>query len=497
MKNYSTSFNNISQYVHPKTDKTHLDWNIIYDMDIDDNGYIWAGSPGGLNILAVSDNGFRPMKYYDVSRSEGERQMHEIMSVFKDGDGNMWLSDYGQGLALVSYAQNGIEELDPRDYGVSFSAVTSIYKDGDILWIGIRGQNFIRYDMRRDVVLDDTALLRKFDDDCNAVVGFVSVEEKDLLFLSTRYNGVYMLHKNKYGSVDSVKYIDTAKDGARNAFTNTAVKDLDGNIWVGTKSGIVILREDFGYAVHSPDSLNRRLHNCAIETICADTDGNIWAGSTDSGLFRFTYDVNNDRFSDFREYSVSNGTVRNNKIQTLFEDSKGRLWAGTEGGGLNRYIEDEDRFNIIDNMNLLPSDQIFALTEDDKGCLWVSTANGVIRYDPDATGDGLWNVGIKDELENLSFIKNAVWSDHRVIIFGGYDGLSIFYPDMILPEGEAFVPSIVDVQIFNESVFSFSREERSGLISTLPPFSERITLGHKDNSISFKFVSPILYQCLA
>lgn len=480
----------VLSYSWPKSDADHLDRNIIYDIAVDDKGMIWTGTPGGLRIFSLAGGRFSTVSYVNAE-TRREEDLHEVRAVFKDNDGNIWLSDYGKGLVTISHEMPGIREIDPRDMGVNYSVVTALYKQGDILWIGIRGLNFIRYDMRAEKILPDAGFMRQFDPECNAVVSFVPVPEKDLLFLSTRYHGVYMLKMNA-GEVTDIRYFDTGVPGIRNEFTNTAARDTENNIWVGTNSGLSILRcsPDGGYEVMNPAELNSYLKNCVVETVFPDSKGNVWVGTTNSGLYRIRYDADTGTIEEFRRYCVENGTVSNNKIQTIFEDSKGRLWTGTNGGGLNVYRSGEDTFEIIRSMDLFPSDQIFALAEDESGKLWISTGKGVTCYDPDARGGSLWNIGIDVGLKNLSFIKNAVLEEAGTIVFGGYDGLSIFTPDMISQEGEVPGPSIIDVQILNESLFTLPEKERIRAAAKLPPYSERIVLGHKDISVSFKYVSP-------
>ena len=489
LRNRTSGAGEMISYVHDKRDSRHLDWNIIYDIDVDENGYVWAGTPGGLRILRMEKASFTVLDYVNLETGKAEN-FQEVMSVFKDKDGNMWLSDYGKGLVLADYGHKGIREIDPRDDGSKFSAVTAIYKDGDILWIGIRGQNFIRYDMVSGRILDDSRLMRRFDEDCNAVVSFVPVPEKDLLFLSTRYAGVYMLEMDS-GAVSGIRHFDTGQEGIRSSFTNAAARDAGGNIWVGTNSGLVILENGpEGYEVKVPEYLNMKLGGCVVETVYPDSGSNIWVGSANNGLFRFRYDLETGEAEDLRCYNVENGLMSNDRIQTVFEDSEGRIWTGTNGGGCYLYDREEDSFHIVHNMDLFPSDQIFALAEDREGKLWISTGKGLSCYDPDNAGGSLWNIGIDIGLKNLSFIKNAVWSEPGLIIFGGYDGLSLLDTGDISQKGTAPVSSIVDVQIFNRSLDMFPEEERLKVTDKLPPYSDRITLGHKDLSVSFTFVAP-------
>ena len=482
---------NVIYYTFPKTDPHHLDKNIIYDISVDNKGYVWCGSPDGLRIFRLAYDVLTPVKYINAD-TEIEEKLHEVKAVFKDNDGNMWIADYGSGLVMASYVQEGIEEIDPRRAGSTFSAVTAIHKQGNILWIGIRGQKFIRYDLESGKILDDKELLGKLHKDCNAVIGFVSIPEKNLLFISTRYYGVYMFNLDENGNVVKIKHFNTFEKGVRSAFTNAATKDADNNIWIGSNSGLTVLKAgEKRYTKYVPYELNKMIGHCTVETVYIDSKGYVWIGSANSGLYKAKYDMAACKVCEIRCYNVAGKSISNDKIQTIFEDSEGRIWAGTNGGGVNLYNPEADSFGIVHDMDLFPSDQIFAMAEDENGQMWISTGKGISCYDPDE-GDGwLWSIGMDAGLKNLSFIKNSVYTEPGLIIFGGYDGLSLIYSDKIRQTGGAIVPSIVDVQILDKPLGLLSDERRSEITETLPPYTKHITVGHRDLSIRFNFVAPV------
>lgn len=472
-----------------------LDPNIIYDMQFDRQGDLWVGNPGGVRIVARS--GDRPPAGSPMAAQNRipHISFHEVRQIFRDREGSLWFSDYGNGIFVAQPYRSEIRETDFRDKGLNSSAVTAVYRDADsILWLGVKGLGLIRYDPKNESLLDDRlSPLASMDAQSNAVIGFAAVPERGVLFMATRYYGVYMVRRQ--GSrIVGIRHFDTSrKDPVRSIFTQAIAGDSQQNVWVGTKSGLVLLRRmgDGGeYALCEPQPLNDSLGSCSVETIFADRDGAMWVGSTESGLFRFRYDSRTGRVSGFRRYAMETGGINSNRIQTVYQDRRGAVWVGTHGGGLHLYDPQEDCFRIVENMHLLASDIIHSVTEDDRGNLWLATGNGIACYDPLTGGSDLRNYNGASGLKNVSFIKNSVLRDGAQILFGGYDGLSVFRPEELLTAKEVAPPSITDILLFNESLSQLPEARKRRIAAVMLPYTDHITLSHKDYSFSIRFASP-------
>lgn len=478
-------------YSVPKLDYSHLDWNIIYDMDFDASGNLWAGSPGGLKILSPADGGFEEVPYDGASGSD-QLQFHEVWCVFRGKDGTMWLSDYGSGLVSARPLDPDIQEVKIRKSDDVSGAVTAVYRTPEgVFMFGVRGGGVVTYDFSRHRYIE-YPVFRGIDSESNAVVSFVDVPESRSLFLAMRYFGVYRVMIDN-GKPSALEHFNMGIPDVRNDFTNIAISDQEGNVWVGTKSGVVLIRRnpDDSYTVREPEKVNSYIRNSRVEALMCDRKGGIWIGSTESGLFRVRLSDDCASLIDSTSYSVADGGLSNDRISTLFEDSSGRVWAGTVGGGLSLYDENEDRFNVIDDMYLFPSDVISSITEDRKGNLWISTSNGFLCYNPGEENDVVRYFGAGRGLENLSFIPNSVWTDGDEVVFGGYDGITMFRPDALKDMSGIVPPCIIDVQVFSRSVFGGMGDDWSSVVDRLPPYTSSVVLDHDDKSVSFKFSSPV------
>lgn len=482
----------VLKFAVKKINYNHLDWNIIYDMDFDTYGNLWLGSPGGFRIIHINNekNKFIEKKYCIDDAGKNYSEHNEIQSVFKSHDGTMWLSNYGRGVISVKIANSDIEEFDFNQYGYSSNAVTAIHRiSEDIFLFGVSGHGILMMNiLSKQPVKSD--VLDMIDAESNAVVCFTNVPGANSIFMATRYYGVYQMVMDGERPI-SINHYDVDNESIRNNFTNAAIADKDGNIWIGTTAGVVILkRNQSGYAFLEPYTINRTINNVGVETLYSDSSGNIWVGSSETGLFKLKVNGHAELL-DIKIYSVKNGLINNDKISSIFEDSKGRLWVGTHGGGLCLYDSICDRFNIIEDMYSFPSDVISSITEDKSGALWISTANGFVNYNPNMSFSNVVCYGAGRGLKNLTFIKNAVWTDGTKVIFGGYNGITMFNVTKLAHlKNELDAPNIVDIRIFNKSISAFPEKTKKAIIDGDPPYFNHLTLKHQYKSLSIKFASP-------
>ncbi len=489
IRNFSHGRMEVFRSVFNKNNAKSLEWNIIYDLEVDEDGNIWIGSPGGLRVMEFDRDGFHDKDIAYGKRSE-ITSFNEVKSVFCDRNGIVWVSDFGNGVVSINMLNKSVTELDFRDKGLKFSAVTAIYEDPEeILWLGIRGHGLVRYSPKDGTVIKPDRLLETIDDESNSVVSFVEVPEKNLLFMAMRYFGVYMLEFDKDRNISSIRHFDVSRDNVRNPFTNAAARDSKGNVWVATLHGVVLLADNGeGYELYEPESINRSIDYCNVASVCPGADGDMWICAQEYGVARIVNGQELTRSPECFLYNVKNGKLNNNDIHCLYYDSLGKLWTGSKGGGLSFYDVEKDMFVLVDDMPLFQSDEILSIVEDRYSNLWLATGSGFICYNN--VSRIVRNYGHGSGLENISFIKNSVWTDGERIMFGGYKGLSIFRPVEMMTDVLVASPKITDIQFYNNSISNLDKYSKQKAVTMMPPFTDEIMLSHRDKIISITFASP-------
>ncbi len=129
----------------------------------------------------------------------------------------------------------------------------------------------------------------------------------------------------------------------------------DGAIWVGTETGLKVLRnERFSDVPGVP-------REAAIESLLFDRSSRLWVG-TSKGLFL------SRAGTEYRFESVRGVALQ--QISALFEDRQGDIWIGTEGSVV-RLVTGPAGLSVASRK--LPDASVIALSEDAEGDLWIGT----------------------------------------------------------------------------------------------------------------------------
>ncbi len=125
----------------------------------------------------------------------------------------------------------------------------------------------------------------------------------------------------------------------------------------------------------------------------------------------------------------------------------------------------------------LPDECIYAMVFDDVGFLWCSTNKGIFRVNRD---NSILQLKKEDGLQENEFNTNIVAkSADGEIFFGGVNGVSSFYPDLINNQNEKINLLVTDIKINNQP---FLKDSAAWNI-------DKINLPFNQNSISFDFIA--------
>ena len=249
----------------------------------------------------------------------------------------------------------------------------------------------------------------------------------------------------------------SSQDGLPHQQVETMAQDQKGNIWIGTRNGLV--RYD-GYEMHAyfhNDEDPHSLSNNFVKVIHCDRKGRIWV-CTELGISR--YRPATDDFATYHE-----GTEH---VLSLVETSKGRIIGG--GDNLSVYDEQSDTFvqypaleiGFIVSMTISPDDQLYVasntsiysydatltkitrldpryyeafttgidgiipMTFDHEGQLWLGrNGQGVMRID---LKSGLTRIYQPHELSNGIVRAITEDNDHNIWL-GTEKGITVIHPD--------------------------------------------------------------------
>lgn len=167
-----------------------------------------------------------------------------------------------------------------------------------------------------------------------------------------------------------------------NNAVNCLTEDGDGNLWVGTRNGLV--RMDCMHGTFRTYHLPGRQQKI-VYCLFTSRDGTVWAG-TDGGLTRYvaeadtflTYDGSHGE--TMADTDGSSRPVGNYSVKSMAEDEEGNLYVGTWNDGLLMLKRETGTFYRYPRFNSMNS--AYTLFLDSRQRLWIGTwGHGLERLD--------------------------------------------------------------------------------------------------------------------
>ena len=207
------------------------------------------------------------------------------------------------------------------------------------------------------------------------------------------------------------------EEGLPQSSIYTMVQDKDGNIWVGTMSGIS------KYNGLNFENFNKKdgLAENRVTSSCLDKDGNIWFGHWSGGITK--YDAAKKHFEE-----ISTGKLEINKtIFCILQDKNGTMWFGTEGQGILKM--ENGSFTQLTSKDGLASDVVNALMKDKEGVIWIGTASGISLIKSGKLSSYTGNLPSNSIRSFLNDSKGNIWvgsTDKGVFVSGGDDQWKVY-----------------------------------------------------------------------
>ncbi|HEX6225833.1 MAG TPA: two-component regulator propeller domain-containing protein [Chryseolinea sp.] len=279
----------------------------VSDILFDSKGNLWfATHNDGLYYLKAN-------RLYRIDEAEGLPDLF-IYDLAEDAAGNIWAGTDGG--AAVCRLQGNHVSVDVIDYndGLPDNIIRKIVPDRGAVLLGTEDAGILRYDLKSkkfEFLLDEW------------MYGPVSdLEIKgNKLWIGTPQKGLLVYDKSERQAVLYPHEETQAFKGIRKLQL-----DVDGNIWIGTKSGIARTPGDDLQFMERPEATG----TTNILAVTVDHDDNIWFSSKDGLLKRKL----NKPGENLRP--LANTPYKNYTVISLYTDSKGFVWAGLYGEGALR-----------------------------------------------------------------------------------------------------------------------------------------------------------------
>ena len=394
----------------------------------DSLGRIWTGHKNGR--IAFMDKG--TIQIFDPPEGSST---HEISDILFDRHGNLWFSTLNDGLYYFTHER--LFRVDEEE-GMPDIFVYDIVEDrlGNI-WAGTDGGVAIC------TLLDRKVNIKVLDYDHGLpdnIVKKIIIDERNTVWLGTEDAGIFSFDPGsgktspllggawKYGATtdflldEDQVWIASSQSGlivydlkteqgkvykanAEFDFNSirTLLRDLEGNIWIGSRSGIARTLGDHVEYISSFDPYT----DVNVLTLTVDHDDNIWFATAD-GLFKRMVD---ELGKIHIERMLMNTPFQKYTAISLYTDNDGYLWVGFYGEGILRINPSSGK--IVDLDEELSNGNILSITGREN-IVWLATLGGATKISTSGEQLAIRNYSRADGLVSDYIYQVFIDSQQRV-----------------------------------------------------------------------------------
>ena len=370
--------------------------------------------------------------------------------MMEDRDGNIWVSQEYMGVVCLKVTerqydiiQPGTTSNDPRSREIRM--LQRIDRD-QILIADNSGRLFMA-----DGNLNNVHLVQTGDNVLSAIKGY-----DGSVWLGTRNNGLIAGGKH---------YLSDRID--------CMLRDSRGRIWIGgLRNGLFLATQNNGQLAFNSYFTDK---DYEIRSLALDKDGNLWVG-TSTGIIVFNPD---DFLKNPKHYKI----IKCNFLRSMLADSRHRIWIGTVDDGV--FVTDGINSGLrnITNQSFLKDNTIQSLSEDSRGNICIGTESGCLYYNPQ-TGKGNLLFFTDNRLRNFFNESAAVRLNDGRMAFGTLDGIAVVSASFSPRVHNGSILTFTDMLVNGMSVFSMGKD--SPVEGSLSACSG-VTLDYNQNSITVTF----------
>lgn len=193
------------------------------------NDYLWVATyTGGLNVINTVNG---QIKYYKKTLEAGSLKNQEDLCLVQDKNGNVWVGSTTD----VFWFDDETQKFT-RLAGINSNVVDFVVDNQNNLWMATSRQGLLCYDIDSKCMKSYVNHENDSTSIANGPLSCLTMDHKGRLWIGSEEGGVCMMDKK----LGLFKRMDI-DDGLPNAFICNVIEDADGDIWVVTTGGFVLI----------------------------------------------------------------------------------------------------------------------------------------------------------------------------------------------------------------------------------------------------------------
>ena len=383
----------------------------------DSKGYVWIGTPYGLNRY----DGYRVKTYYSNLRDTTTMRDNYTDRIFEAADGKLWMRQ-GMNYCVYDPVTETFERKASRELaklGINCNVEWLHIDSKKNIWVKDFKKALYCYHPNAEKNKIVSFKMGYGDGEFNPNFGISSVAEADDKLLMVTNNGELVCMDGNRGRVD---WVDRwmYETGGIDSQEYRLYVDKQGNWWCGVLNLLFVHEKKTNkwYA-----SLKDYLATKGIEDIpstlmvwnlLVDENEWLWLVCDHDGLI--VIDMKNKQWKQFLNNKYDESSISDNTLRNIYQADDGSMWIGSYKNGVNQYVRG------LASLKSVELGDVTTTCEDKNGNYWLGTNDqGILVYNP-KSGEVV-NHFTKDNSGLVSNIVVGSWAaSDGTIWFGSYNG---------------------------------------------------------------------------
>lgn len=364
------------------SDRDGLPQNSVMCLEVDQRGYLWAGTQDG----AACFNG----RAWTTLNMPNQTASNYVRAILPASDGSIWFGTLGGGVSIFRNGkwQTFTRQNSPLPNDQIRCLAEQPLGDGKfIIWIGTYGGGLVRYDNETWTVFNQST-----HPDLNRVIGCllpsVAEDGTPALWVGTYGGGIFRFEHQKW--TQHTTQNSKLQSDLFQSLCETIEPDGTRTLWAGTfADGLARYNKGVWMPINSPETpFAAKGIPEIVATTTPDGKTNLWFTTYGGGIIHYD-------FNHWAIYDAQNTGLPDNNLVALEimpgANGSNTIWVGSNGGGIARLFDNGWRSIIATGVPAL-ANRVLAILETTSPSappqMWFGTnGSGLVRYQ-----NGSWSV---------------------------------------------------------------------------------------------------------
>ncbi len=377
------TFFNLNQYFDEQFeiygDNEGLPNSLVWSVIEGSNNDFWIGTEGGLfqfipdaqsmvaedqekeekNVTVSVQNAKTKGTFRFIRHTGKEGEILNTSALYKDMKGNLWFTDFGQGLSRLNPTSGELKQYT-TETGLPVNEIYCINGDKDSnVWIGTNKGGLLKFNLNTETFVQYTAEQGIGSNQIYTIYR----DSKDRMWFGALSGSLTMYDPQNLRKQGTIFKTFSEKNGYSSKFTICITEDGLGNMWFGTfdkglyKYDPLALLEKGGVLFKNYSTKDGLSSNTPFLLVC-DNKSNLWIGS---GLGIDKFDLRNETVKHYEKEDGFLGVEIN--PNAACRDKNGNLWFGSIIG-LVKYNSRLERNNLVEPVTSIKNPRLFFQTVD-------------------------------------------------------------------------------------------------------------------------------------